>query len=199
MFTGIITDITEIIDQKQTDGGLELVFARPKEWTDIQLGESIATNGVCLTIASLDDESYTCLLIPETLHVTTFGKNVPKKVNLERAMQVGDRLSGHIVQGHVDTMGTVVSVSKSDGYVITIKTEKQLMKYVAHKGSVTVNGVALTIASLDEDQFSVALVPHTLSRTTLGDLNSGDAVNLEFDTLAKYAEQLMNAKNKENL
>lgn len=191
MFTGIITDVTSIVGQEKTADGLRLVFERPKTWTDIELGESIATNGVCLTIEKIADDSYACLLIPETLTVSTFGKKVPEKVNLERSLRVGDRLSGHIVQGHVDCVARIKSVDTNNGYVITVSLDKKLMKYIAYKGSVTLNGVALTIASKDEDQFSVALVLHTLERTTLGELKAGDDINVEFDAIAKYAEQLV--------
>lgn len=195
MFTGIITDVTKVVGQEKTANGLRLVFERPTEWNDIELGESIATNGVCLTIEKITKDTYSCLLIPETLAVTTFGKNVPERVNLERSLKVGDRLSGHIVQGHVDCMAQVKSVSTNDGYVITVSLDKELMKYIAHKGSVTLNGVALTIASKDDTQFTVALVPHTLERTTLGELKAGDDINIEFDAIAKYAEQLVTKEN----
>lgn len=191
MFTGIITDVAKVIGQEKTADGLRLTFERPKDWNDIELGESIATNGVCLTIENITDDSYSCLLIPETLNVSTYGKAVPQKVNLERSLKVGDRLSGHIVQGHVDTIAHVKSVDTTEGYVITVLLDKKLMKYIAYKGSVTLNGVALTIASKNDNEFTVALVPHTLARTTLGELQAGDNVNVEFDAIAKYAEQLV--------
>lgn len=195
MFTGIITDTTKIVEQHKTADGLELVFSRPKSWSDLVLGESIATNGVCLTVSGMNDNTYSCVLIPETLRVSTFGKNVPKQVNLERALKIGDRLSGHIVQGHVDGIGKVVAIDDNEKYEISIAVDPDSSRFVVYKGSVTVNGVSLTVASVKDNVFTVALVPHTLQLTALGEIKVGDVVNIEFDTIAKYVDRLMNKEN----
>lgn len=192
MFTGIITDVTEIVGQQHVEAGLKLVFARPASWADLVLGESIATNGVCLTVAELHDDTYSCVLVPETLELTTFGAQVPEKVNLERALKIGDRLSGHMVQGHVDGTAQVTSIDQDDGHRLTVAIGGPNDKFVAPKGSITINGVSLTIAELKGKDVTVALVPHTLEKTTLGELSVGDAVNIEFDAIAKYVERLMN-------
>jgi riboflavin synthase len=189
MFTGIITNTTKVLSQKSNKDGLLLEFARPGDWDDLELGESIATDGVCLTVASKTDKSYTCHLIPETLRVSTFGTKVPESVNLERSLKLGDRLSGHMVQGHVDAVSKVAKIDKSDGYQLYIETNKDWQKLVVHKGAITVNGVSLTVASKDSKSFSVALVPYTLGHTTLGSLSDGDLVNLEFDIVGKYILQ----------
>jgi riboflavin synthase len=191
MFTGIIAETTEIVGQKINQDGLELVFNKPKNWTDLELGESIATNGVCLTIAQITNDTYICNLIPETLSVSTFGTHIPKRVNLERAMRANDRLSGHFVQGHVDTVTTVTNITKNDEYRLSLKLAPQHKNLVVHKGSITIDGVSLTVATCDDGTFEVALVPHTLSHTTLGDLQKGDGVNIEFDVLGKYVANIL--------
>ncbi len=189
MFTGIITNKTKVMSQKSNKDGLLLEFARPADWRDLELGESIATDGVCLTVASIGDKSYACHLIPETLRVSNFGTKVPESVNLERSLKIGDRLSGHMVQGHVDAVSKVLKIDKSDGYQLYIETNKDWQKLVVHKGAITVNGVSLTVASKGSQSFSVALVPFTLGHTTLGSLSAGDLVNLEFDIVGKYILQ----------
>lgn len=195
MFTGIITDVTEVLDQKSSKDGLRLVFKRPKSWSDLSIGESIATNGVCLTVDKLGAESYQCHLIPETLRVSSFGKHVPSRVNLERAMRANDRLSGHFVQGHVDTIATVAGIDTKDGHVIRLEVPGFYKNLLVKKGSVTINGVSLTISECSDNSFSVALVPHTLSETTLSELTTGDSVNIEFDIIGKYVANIMEQTN----
>ncbi len=195
MFTGIITDTTEIVDQKFIDTGLTLVFNKPKTWTDLELGESVATNGVCLTVAKVSDDTYTCDLIPETLKVTTYGQSVPKSVNLERSLNASDRLSGVFVQGHVDDVGKVVKVQSGDDYRIIIEFSKEFDKYVVYKGTIIVNGVALTVASVKDNALEVALVPYTLKHTTLAQLKADELVNLEFDMIGKYVANFMEKSN----
>src|SRR5688572_7379281 len=185
MFTGIITDTTDIMDQQQTSAGLKLTFKKPKTWSDLKLGESVATNGVCLTVADITNHKYSCELVPETLQKTTFGSSTPKRVNLERALAVGDRLGGHFVQGHVDGIGTVEKIDTSDGYRLHVSYGPENKNLVIPKGSITIDGVSLTITDLQDGSFSTALVPHTLEHTTLGLLKVGDKVNLEFDMMGK--------------
>lgn len=186
MFTGIISNITEILDQQKTSDGLRLVFQKPADWNDLKLGESIATDGACLTVSKIENENYECELVPETLDKTTFGVSVPKQVNLERSLAAGERFGGHFVQGHVDGLGTVEAVDEKTGYELEISFEPADKNLIIPKGSITINGVSLTIASLDDSSFRVALVPHTLKNTTLGALKPGDKVNLEFDMIGKY-------------
>lgn len=191
MFTGIITAITPVISAIKIDGGLKLTLKIPKGWEDIEIGESIATNGACLTVTEKTDTNYTVFLMPETLKLTSFSGELPEYLNLERALMIGDRLSGHIVQGHIDGVGTVSKVDKSDGYRIYVKFAAKYRPLLINKGSITIDGVSLTIASLTNDTFSVAIIPHTLQHTTLSLLKQGDKVNLEFDIIGKYAINLV--------
>lgn len=190
MFTGIITDTTSVLKSEKTRDGLVLTFARPKSWRDLTLGESVSTNGVCLTVARLDENTYDCVLMPETLKKTSFGQKVPKQVNLERPMSAHGKFGGHFVQGHVDSAGKVTKIDKKDGYRIFLKFPGEFKNLVIYKGSIAVNGVSLTVASLDADTLSVALIPHTLEATTLDDLKSGDSVNIEFDMIGKYVVRM---------
>ena len=185
MFTGIITHAAAITTQRSQPDGLTLTFAKPSDWTDLELGESVATNGVCLTVAAIRKTEYDCQLIAETLNVTTFGQQIPQKVNLERALRTGDRLSGHFVQGHVDDVGQVTQFDRSTER-LTVSFAASHRPNLIYKGSITIDGVALTIVELTGKTFSVALVPHTLQHTTLGELQVDEPVNLEFDMLGKY-------------
>lgn len=191
MFTGIIKATSKVLGQKRDGENLVLTFELPKGWEDVELGESIATDGVCLTVASMRDGEYDCVLMPETLAKSSFGTNVSTEVNLERSLSVEDRFSGHFVQGHVDGMGRVVKVGQADGYRVDISFDKADEALVLYKGSVTVNGVALTVTQVDDDVFSVALIPHTLEHTTLSELKAGDTVNLEFDIIGKYVANIL--------
>lgn len=193
MFTGIITHTTAITSQNKTSEGLTLTFENPKEWTDVVLGESIATDGVCLTVSDLQPDTYSVFLMPESLAKTTFGKKVPKRVNLERSLSAADRFGGHFVQGHVDGVGEVSKIDESDGYRLFVKYDKQSAPLVIPKGSITINGVSLTVVDAGRDELSVALIPHTLEHTTLSDLKPGDPVNLEFDMIGKYIVRNMAA------
>ena len=150
------------------------------------LGESVATNGVCLTVAAIRETEYDCVAMPETLAKTSFGKQLPERVNLERSLTVKDRFGGHFVQGHVDGVGTVTVIDQSDGWRLSIKFDPANRELVIYKGSITIDGVALTITAVKEDELQVALIPHTLEQTTIGSLHVDDQVNLEFDVLGKY-------------
>lgn len=194
MFTGIISNTTHILQTEPVEDGLKVRFERPGDWGDLQLGESIATDGVCLTVASLNEKEYECILIKETLEKTKFGTDIPAHVNLERAMKLNDRLSGHIVQGHVDDVGSIQKITKDDGWRIYITFASQFIPLVITKGSIAVDGVSLTIVAINANSFSVALVPHTLQHTTLGSLAEGSKVNLEFDVIGKYITHLADKK-----
>lgn len=195
MFTGIITHTAEIMDSNKNDAGLRITFSRPKDWDDLAIGESIATNGVCLTVASLDDTSYTCDVIPETLAVSSFSVSLPERVNLERALKLNDRLNGHLVQGHVDMATKVLAIDKNEGWRVSLGLDSDVRKYVAYKGSITINGVSLTVAAVDDTSFTVALIPYTLEHTTLGLLKVDDTVNIECDIIGKYVATLIEEKN----
>lgn len=186
MFTGIISDTSAVRLTKSDATGSTLTFARPPSWTDLQQGESINTNGICLTVAALREKEYDCVLVPETLTRTSFGKKLPKTVNLERALLINSRLDGHFVQGHVDTIGEVSAIDTKDGQSLSITFDPVHRKLVVEKGSITIDGVALTITAVTDNSLSVALIPHTLEHTTLGTLTVGDLVNLEFDIIGKY-------------
>lgn len=198
MFTGIITDLAEVREVSRTESGLTLAFKRPAEWDDISLGESIATNGVCLTVSAIGPDEYECYLMAETLAKTSFGISVPGTVNLERSLRADSRLGGHFVQGHVDSRGTVTSIENTDDSRIIIKPERFDRRLVVYKGSIAIDGVSLTVSAVIDDGFEVSLIPHTLQHSTLGNLKVGDAVNIEFDILGKYianlAKDVLNAK-----
>jgi riboflavin synthase len=160
---------------------------------ELSAGDSIAINGVCLTAVSLADGSFAADAMNETLVRSALGDLVPgATVNLELPLRASDRLGGHVVQGHVDGMGTIGDVAE-DGFArrIRVHAPSELLRYVIEKGSIAVNGVSLTVAELDDQSFTVCLIPETLERTNLGDAGAGDRVNLEVDVLAKYVEKLM--------
>ena len=186
MFTGLITSVTQVISSEPIEDGLKITFQRPADWHDIEIGESISTDGVCLTVHELKNDAYSCVLVPETLARTSFGKGVPHRVNLERALKANERLGGHFVQGHVDSTGQVSAIDKTGDHRLSINYPENYRSLVIGKGSITVNGVSLTVAAEQGKQLTVALIPHTLEHTTLGELRVGDVVNLEFDILGKY-------------
>jgi riboflavin synthase len=194
VFTGIISHIANVLNHVPADGGLVLTFERPRDWSDLVLGESIATEGVCLTVSALRDGEYDCFLMGETLSKTTFGGHVPERVNLERAMSSGERFGGHIVQGHVDGIGEVTGIDTAEGYVMKVKFGRGKAGLVMYKGSICINGVSLTVARVQGDELAVALIPHTLEYTTLSRLRAGDRVNLEFDVIGKYIANIMEAR-----
>lgn len=196
MFTGIIAETCQVKNARKTADGLLLTFARPKKWKDLQTGESINTDGVCLTVVAIRPSEYDCLLMPETLQKSTFGRDTPNEVSLERSLSTKDRFGGHFVQGHVDTISKVTKIEKSDGWRVQLELPARFKNLVAGKGSIAVNGVSLTISDVQKNSFGVALIPYTLKHTTLGHLQAGDFVNLEFDIIGKYiARSLDNAKS----
>ena len=193
MFTGIVEEIGEVVDVRRTDEVLVLTVRGPTVVTDTRPGDSISVSGVCLTVAdAVTDETFRVELVPETLARSSLADvAVGARVNLERAMAVGGRLGGHIVQGHVDGVGTLRSRNpgaRSDELRFTLPAD--LSRYVVEKGSITVDGVSLTVAGIDGATFTVALIPTTLAHTTLGARTAGEPVNLEVDVVAKYVERL---------
>jgi riboflavin synthase len=193
MFTGIIEQMGSVAETTDTEIGRRLVLSGD-DLGRLPLGASISVNGVCLTAVATGDDSVTVEIVPETLQRTNLGTLVREsQVNLERPMLANGRFDGHIVQGHVDGTGTVTALDRSDdgAVVMTIVVPASLQRYLVEKGSITIDGVSLTIADIVGDHFSVALIPHTLQVTTLGLRIPGDTVNLEVDVLAKYVERLL--------
>lgn len=186
MFTGIIKSTVKIKHSETKDGSLFLTVHKPENWELIP-GASIATNGVCLTVREIFNDSYTTELMPTTLAITTFGKSVPEYVNLEPSLAAGEPMDGHIVSGHVDSLGMILSIEKGErSWQITISFPKEFSKLVVPKGSITINGVSLTVAECTDDTLTVNLVDYTISHTTFEFLNTGDLVNLEYDIVGKY-------------
>ncbi len=195
MFTGIVEEIGEVLTVRESAEVVVFTVLGRTVTSDAAHGDSIAVNGVCLTVidpAGSTEGTFTVELVPETLKRSSLGAVVEgAKVNLERAMPVNGRLGGHIVQGHVDGVATVLSRSpseRSDELVFSLAPD--LARYVVEKGSITVDGVSLTVAGVTSDTFTVALIPTTLAHTTLGIRHPGDTVNLEVDVVAKYVEKL---------
>ncbi len=191
MFTGIISDIAMINSSQSEDGGLTITLQKPVDWKDLKEGESILTDGVCLTVTDITEDSYSCHLMPESLHRTTFGSKQPVRVNLERAMLATDRLGGHLVQGHIDDTGTVSQIKKGNDFRLYITFDPKHKALVVNKGSITINGISLTVAEIKDSELAVSLIPYTLKHTTLGDLAVGDKVNLEFDLIAKHIHKML--------
>jgi riboflavin synthase len=189
VFTGIVEELGEIVDVTQLPDAARLTVAGPLVTSDAKHGDSIAVNGVCLTVVRVSGGTFTVDVVRETLERSSLAKvHVGDRVNLERATAAGQRLGGHIMQGHVD--GTGVLLSREPGGLTRFALPPRLARYVVEKGSIAVDGISLTVVSADDEQFSVALIPTTLELTTLGLREPGDVVNLEVDVLAKYVERL---------
>ncbi len=193
MFTGIVEAVGIVAEVEELDGGRRCVIDSQFVADGLKVGDSVAVQGACLTAAAVSSESFTVEMVSETLSRTTLGGLVVgSAVNLERAMPAAGRFDGHIVQGHVDGVGSVAGVEDAGtGTRFTVECPEELMRYVVEKGSITVDGVSLTVAEIRSDGFAVALIPHTLSVTTLGSLGPSARVNLEVDILSKYVERLM--------
>ena len=192
MFTGLVADLGEITAVERSGDGV-VVQVSSKLAAELAEGDSISVNGVCLTATAIAAESFSADVMNETLRLSSLAEAGPgTAVNLELAMRLEDRLGGHMVQGHVDGVGRVTAVV-ADGFAsrVTIETAPELLRYMVHKGSITVDGVSLTVAGLDDRSFTVSLIPETLERTNLGRAEPGVTVNLEVDVLAKYVERLM--------
>ncbi|HEX3616305.1 MAG TPA: riboflavin synthase [Solirubrobacteraceae bacterium] len=192
MFTGLVADLGEITAVEHSADGVLLQVASSLA-AELSEGDSISVNGVCLTATAIHGGSFSADVMNETLRLSSLAEAGPgTAVNLELAMRLEDRLGGHMVQGHIDGVGRVMAVV-ADGFAsrVTIETVPELLRYMVHKGSITVDGVSLTIAGLDDRSFTVSLIPETLERTNLGRVEPGITVNLEVDVLAKYVERLI--------
>jgi riboflavin synthase len=193
MFSGIVADIGDITRAEERAGGLRLsVQTRALGMDDVQLGDSIAVNGVCLTVVEKDGNIFTVDVSRETLNCTVGLEAAGTHVNLEKALRLSDRLGGHLVSGHVDGVGEVVMFTDlEESWKLTVRAPQALAKYIAVKGSITLNGVSLTVNEVNGAVFSVNLIPHTLLATTLKELRAGKKVNLEIDLIARYVERML--------
>ena len=193
MFTGLVEEVGEVREVIEQADVVRLVITGPVVASDTRHGDSISVNGVCLTAVEVAGADFSVELVPETLRRSSLaGVRAGARVNLERAMSNGQRFGGHIVQGHVDGTATVISHTPGERSAeIRFRLGDGLARYVVEKGSIAVDGVSLTVASVDRDSFSVALIPTTLADTTLGVRQQGDRVNIEVDVLAKYVERLV--------
>lgn len=192
MFSGIIADAGLIKSVQDRDGGLRLTVATELlGMEDVRLGDSIAVNGVCLTVVQIDGNDFVVDVSRETLNCTTGLEEQGKHVNLEKAMRLSDRLGGHLVSGHVDGVGEVVAFNDiGESWRLIVRAPQALSKYIATKGSITINGVSLTVNRVAGNEFEVNLIPHTLEVTTLKELKTGARVNLEIDLIARYVERM---------
>lgn len=193
MFTGLVEDVGTIVAVGPQGRGIELTIRTAIPMSEVALGDSIAVDGACLTVESMGPDRFVAVAGRETLERTTLrDARAGRQVHLERALRLGDRLGGHIVQGHVDGLGRVVRISEAqESVILWIEAPSEVVRYVAPKGSITVDGVSLTVNEVDEQRFRVNVVPHTARVTRLGRLTPGAAVNLEVDVLAKYVERLL--------
>ena len=196
MFTGIIEDLGKV-EKLEHDGGNLHITVSSNIASELKIDQSVAHNGVCLTVVSIKDNLYIVTAIKETLDKTNMGDlNIGDDLNLERAMILGDRLDGHIVQGHVDQTAKCISLKEENGsWLFTFEYDKVLSNITIEKGSITVNGVSLTVVNSKINQFSVAIIPYTYNHTTFKNLNVGHKVNLEFDVIGKYVKRLNELRN----
>ena len=192
MFTGIIEELGQVVDWQQTTDAARLTVRAPLAVSDAGHGDSISVSGVCLTVVDKGDDWFTADVMAETIAMSTLaGVTAGSRVNLERAAQVGDRLGGHIVQGHIDGTSTLLSITEGSAWrVLRFSLAADVAPLVARKGSIAVDGVSLTVSAVGSDWFEVSLIPETLSMTTLGLKAVGDAVNIETDILARHVARL---------
>ncbi|MDT0643575.1 riboflavin synthase [Zunongwangia sp. F363] len=191
MFTGIIEEVAEVVELTKENNNLH-IRVKAKLTPELKIDQSVAHNGVCLTVVSLDEESYTVTAIKETLDKTNL-KDLKEgnAINLERGMKLGDRLDGHIVQGHVDQTAVCTAVEEAGGsWNFTFEYDPKLQNVTIEKGSVTINGVSLTVVNSEKNRFSVSIIPYTHEHTTFKSLKNGDVVNLEFDVIGKYVKRI---------
>jgi riboflavin synthase len=193
MFTGLIEEVGTVIEISTTDRGSQLQIAAPYVAEKIHIGDSIAVNGCCLTVAAHRGDQVIFDLLGETLERTNLGTlRYESRINLERALAVGARIGGHFLQGHVDCAARVVAFEKNNGdQRLEVELPSEFAHYVANKGSIAVNGISLTVAEVSPESFAVWIIPHTRDHTNLGTVRAGDRVNLEFDLLAKYLERML--------
>ncbi|MFD2116011.1 riboflavin synthase [Paenibacillus yanchengensis] len=201
MFTGLVEEVGHLRFVKSAGQSLYLTIAAKKVLSDVQIGDSIAVNGVCLTVTNYTGNSFTADVMPETFRSTTLHQLKPgDELNLERAMSAQGRFGGHIVQGHVDGVGQIAAkISEGNAIVFTIRpADERVLKYIVPKGSITIDGISLTVVSTTKQQFTVSIIPHTMSETVLLTRDIGDDVNLECDIIGKYVEHLLSFSVEES-
>ena len=193
MFTGLIAELGTVERLAEGSTSCQLTVRAQKILPGVKIGDSIAVNGVCLTVVHLQGNRFTADVMPETVRRTTLRQLQPgDRVNLEKALRPTDGLDGHIVQGHVEGVGTIREISpEGNALAYHIETPKELLRYIVEKGSVAIDGISLTVTETDDTGFSVSLIPHTAKMTTLGYKSVGDSVNLETDILARYVEKML--------
>lgn len=194
IFTGLISELGIIKNIARGKASYQLTIDSKKTMEDLKIGDSVAVNGSCLTVVQLKEENFTVDVMPESVKLTTVQYlSVGSKVNLERTLRLSDRLDGHIVSGHVDGMGKIVKKIKDDiAWRITVGAEKDILAFIVLKGSITIDGISLTVTEVTETNFTVSIIPLTAKNTTLGTKDVGEMVNLETDVLAKYVAKLLN-------
>jgi len=197
MFTGIIEEIGTIKQLNKGRDSVTLYIEANKILSDIHIGDSISTNGICLTATNIYDDGFTADAMHETLNRTALSElQIGSHVNLERAMPLNGRFGGHIVSGHIDGVGKITGIKRDDIAVwYTINTAPEILKYIVEKGSIAISGVSLTVADVNDNEFKVSIIPHTMANTILPELKIGSLVNLETDIIGKYVEKLMGLNN----
>lgn len=193
MFTGIIEEVGSVASIRKGAHSCVLTVNASRVLEDVHLGDSIATNGVCLTVTSFTSHSFSADVMHETLNRSSLGSlHIGSPVNLERAMLAGGRFGGHIVSGHIDGVGTISSIKEDDNAVwYTVEAPSNILRYIIEKGSITLDGISLTVAKVTNSNFSVSIIPHTRAQTNLASKKVGDVLNLENDLVGKYVERLM--------
>lgn len=199
MFTGIVEEIGTITHIKNGVKSSKLIINCNKVLETTEIGDSICTNGVCLTVTNINKGTFEADVMAETIRKSNLNTlKIGSKVNLERALSLSTRLGGHLVSGHIDGIGCIKDLKKEDSAIwITIKTSVDILRYIVYKGSITIDGISLTIAYVDDDVFKVSIIPHTLQQTILSSKNIGDSVNLECDIIGKYVEKLLGISNSD--
>ena len=200
MFTGIIEEIGFVKSVRKGAKSFSMLISADVVASGLRPGDSVNTNGACLTVTSLSQNSFTVDVMPETMRSTNLGTlKTGSRVNLERALQLSSRLGGHLVSGHIDGTGLINQVKKEDNAIwITVKTGSEILRYLIPKGSVSLDGISLTVVHVDEVMFDVSLIPHTMVATTLGDKKPGDTLNIECDLVAKYIEKFTGNSGSES-
>lgn len=198
MFTGLVTELGKVQNLVSQGDSYHLTITASKVLIGLKIGDSVAVNGVCLTVVQLDSSAFTADVMPETVRLTNIGRlHNGDRVNLERTLRLCDGLDGHIVSGHVEGLGVIISRQPEGiAVVVEIEASPELLKYVIKKGSIAIDGISLTVTKVTGTSFSVSLIPHTAKETTLGFKDIGDVVNLETDIIGKYVERMLNSGSK---
>ncbi len=201
MFTGLVEEIGTIQSIQKGEKSAKIIIKAQKVLEEVKLGDSIAVNGICLTVTEFTSNVFSVDVMAETMRLTNLSQlKASSKVNLERALQLGSRLGGHIVSGHIDGVGTIQELQKEENAVwVTIGAPDNVLKYVIHKGSIAIDGISLTVAYVDDAILKVSIIPHTKDATTLLTKGKGDLVNLECDVIGKYVEKLLPHKERQDI